>query len=71
MDNDCLAPYLKIFIDNENLKAKKETIHSNNINKYVIDKLNLFELQEYNKSMNEGQSYYYCNIKPLIYTNYK
>lgn len=42
-------------------KLKKEIFESKN--KYIIDKVNLPELQQYNKDMKLGYSYYNNNIK--------
>ena len=56
MNNNCLALHLKIFIDNENLKAKKETIHSNNINKYQYCNKRKISIEELDRSTSFGST---------------
>ena len=69
MEDHSLPEYLKMFISNENLKVtNKKQILYKDIDKNKISKLDLFELQEYDKELKEGNSFYYCNMRTLPYS---
>jgi hypothetical protein len=69
MEDHSLPEYLKMFISNENLKVtNKKQILYKDIDKNMISKLDLFELQEYHKELKEGNSFYYCNMRTLPYS---
>jgi hypothetical protein len=70
MENNGLPNYLKEFITNENHKyLNTQLIHSTRIDKHITSHLSLTELDDYKKDMKIGESYFYCELRPLAYSN--
>ena len=69
MEDNSLPEYLKLYISTENKKyLNKQIIHYKDINKNVINQLNLFESRDYYTDVSKGYSYCYSkNLPSLIY----
>lgn len=59
-----LPEYLKMYISDENKKYHKQILDTSK--RYIDKDRTLSEIFEYKQSLNEGYSYYYSNIRPLV-----